>query len=39
MTALKRRAVMLRVLKGGRLIDGTGAGPVEATIVIKNRHM
>ena len=30
---------MLRVLKGGRLIDGTGAGPVEATIVIKNRYV
>jgi imidazolonepropionase-like amidohydrolase len=30
---------MLRVLKGGRLIDGTGAGPIEATIVIKNRYV
>jgi imidazolonepropionase-like amidohydrolase len=30
---------MLRVLKGGRLIDGTGAGPVEATTVIKNRYV
>ena len=30
---------MLRVLKGGRLIDGTGAGPVEATIVIKDQRI
>ncbi len=27
---------MMRVLTGGRLIDGTGAGPVEATIVVKD---
>lgn len=39
MAGLNGRAVMLRVLKGGRLIDGTGAGPVEATIVIKNRYV
>ncbi len=30
---------MLRVLKGCRLIDGTGAGPVEATVVIKDRYV
>lgn len=30
---------MLRVLKGGKLIDGTGAGPVEATIVIKDQRI
>jgi imidazolonepropionase-like amidohydrolase len=30
---------MLRVLKGGRMIDGTGAGPVEATIVIKDQRI
>ena len=30
---------MLRVLKGGRLIDGTGAGPVAATIVIKDQRI
>ena len=30
---------MMRVLKGGRLIDGTGAEPVEATIVVKDRHI
>ncbi|MGH7031146.1 MAG: amidohydrolase family protein [Stellaceae bacterium] len=28
---------MIRVLKGARLIDGTGAGPVEAAIVIRDR--
>jgi imidazolonepropionase-like amidohydrolase len=27
----------MRVLTGGRLIDGTGAGPVDAAIVIKDR--
>ena len=30
---------MMRVLTGGRLIDGTGAEPVEATIVVKDRHI
>jgi imidazolonepropionase-like amidohydrolase len=30
---------MLRVLKGGRLIDGTGAGPVDAAIVVKDRQI
>jgi imidazolonepropionase-like amidohydrolase len=30
---------MMRVLKGGRLIDGSGAGPVAATIVIKDRRI
>ncbi|HXC90023.1 MAG TPA: amidohydrolase family protein [Stellaceae bacterium] len=29
----------MRVLTGGRLIDGTGAGPVEATIVVKDRRI
>src|SRR5215475_11379663 len=27
------------VLKGGRLIDGTGAGPVDAAIVVKGQHI
>jgi imidazolonepropionase-like amidohydrolase len=27
------------VLKGGRLIDGTGAGPVEATVVVKGQRI
>src|SRR5271167_4796678 len=27
------------VLKGGRLIDGTGAGPVDAAIVIDNQRL
>ncbi len=27
---------MMRVLTGGRLIDGTGAGPVDAAIVIQD---
>jgi imidazolonepropionase-like amidohydrolase len=36
---LQEREAMLRVLKGGKLIDGTGAGPVEATIVIKDRYV
>jgi imidazolonepropionase-like amidohydrolase len=30
---------MMRVLKGGRLIDGTGAGPVDATVVIKDQRI
>ena len=30
---------MMRVLTGGRLIDGTGAGPVEATIVIQDQRI
>ena len=30
---------MMRVLKGGRLIDGTGAGPVEAAIVIQDQRI
>jgi imidazolonepropionase-like amidohydrolase len=29
----------MRVLTGGRLIDGTGAGPVEATVVVKNQRI
>ncbi len=29
----------MRVLQGGKLIDGTGAGPVEATIVIKDQRI
>ena len=29
----------MRVLTGGRLIDGTGAGPVDATIVIKDQRI
>lgn len=29
----------MRVLKGGRLIDGTGAGPVDAAIVIKDQRI
>ncbi|MFZ3233869.1 MAG: amidohydrolase family protein, partial [Stellaceae bacterium] len=32
-------AAMMRVLKGGRLIDGTGAGPVDATVVIKDQRI
>jgi imidazolonepropionase-like amidohydrolase len=35
----KTEAAMLRVLKGGKLIDGTGAGPVEASVVVKDRHI
>ena len=30
---------MMRVLTGGRLIDGTGAGPVDATIVLKDQRI
>jgi imidazolonepropionase-like amidohydrolase len=30
---------MLRVLKGGRVIDGSGAAPVEATVIVKDRHI
>jgi imidazolonepropionase-like amidohydrolase len=30
---------MMRVLRGCRLIDGTGAGPREATIVLDGRHI
>ena len=30
---------MMRVLTGGRLIDGTGAGPVDATIVVKDQRI
>ncbi len=30
---------MIRVLKGGRVIDGTGAGPVEAAVVINDRRV
>jgi imidazolonepropionase-like amidohydrolase len=30
---------MMRVLTGGRLIAGTGAGPVDAAIVVKDRHI
>ena len=30
---------MMRVLSGGRLIDGTGAGPVDATIVVEDRRI
>jgi imidazolonepropionase-like amidohydrolase len=30
---------MMRVLKGGRLIDGTGVGPVDATIVVKDQRI
>lgn len=30
---------MMRVLTGGRLIDGTGAGPVEAAIVVKDNRI
>ena len=29
----------MRVLTGGRLIDGTGAGPVDATIVVKDQRI
>jgi imidazolonepropionase-like amidohydrolase len=29
----------MKVLKGGRLIDGTGAGPVDATIVLKDQRI
>ena len=29
----------MRVLKGGRLIDGTGAGPVDATVVVKDQRI
>jgi imidazolonepropionase-like amidohydrolase len=29
----------MRVLKGGRLIDGTGAAPVDATVVIKDQRI
>lgn len=29
----------MRVLMGGRLIDGTGAGPVDATIVVKDQRI
>ncbi len=29
----------MRVLTGGRLIDGTGAGPVEATVVVKDQRI
>jgi imidazolonepropionase-like amidohydrolase len=30
---------MMRVLTGGRLIDGTSAGPVEATVVVKDQRI
>src|SRR6516225_4590443 len=30
---------MMRVLVGGRLIDGTGAGPVDAAIVVKDERI
>ncbi len=30
---------MMRVLTGGRLIDGTGAGPVDATIVVEDQRI
>jgi imidazolonepropionase-like amidohydrolase len=30
---------MMRVLTGGRLIDGSGAGPVDATIVLKDQRI
>ncbi len=30
---------MMRVLTGGRMIDGTGAGPVDATIVVKDQRI
>ena len=30
---------MLRVLKGAKVIDGTGAGPVDAMVVVKDRHI
>jgi imidazolonepropionase-like amidohydrolase len=30
---------MMRVLTGGKLIDGTGAGPVDATIVVKDQRI
>ena len=30
---------MMRVLKSGRLIDGTGAGPVDATVVVKDQRI
>jgi imidazolonepropionase-like amidohydrolase len=30
---------MMRVLKGGRMIDGTGAAPVDATVVIKDQRI
>src|SRR5271157_4770789 len=29
----------MRVLKGGRMIDGTGAAPVDATVVIKDQRI
>src|SRR5271169_805358 len=29
----------MQVLKGGKLIDGTGAGPVDATIVVKDQRI
>ena len=29
----------MRVLRGGRLIDGTGAGPVDAAIVIQEQRI
>ena len=29
----------MKVLKGGRLIDGTGAGPVDVTIVVKDQRI
>ena len=29
----------MRVLRGGRLIDGTGAGRVDATIVVKDERI
>jgi imidazolonepropionase-like amidohydrolase len=34
----ERESGML-VLRGGRLIDGTGAGPVNATVVVKNQRI
>jgi imidazolonepropionase-like amidohydrolase len=30
---------MMRVLTGGRLIDGTGAGPFDATLVVKDQRI
>jgi imidazolonepropionase-like amidohydrolase len=30
---------MIRVLRGGRLIEGTGSGPVEAAVVVKDQRI
>src|SRR5438445_2487746 len=40
MAAGHRRATMMKVLKGGRLIDGTGAGPqAGATVIIRDQRI